>query len=302
MTIDDVAGANMGASPGVEELMDARRMAVLSVTLLCFLAGCGTGSQTTTSQPVAVSLNSGNWAFFPPNPLSGGSISLPPFLSGSLMSSAGQVSGDFLVSPVFDACPLISSIDLALTGTVKGSQLTLTSASWNSGVFTVTGTVAPDGNSISGQWSVKGGCADGANGGLNASYVPPVTGTWTGVLAPLPGQSANALTGSAATVQLVQAPEPTQFSFPLSGTIAISGSSCGFSSGTLMQLPGGDPLAPSSITGYTWSAEAQMNDGKSLVIAVGDLSQSTTGTWMMALGVSGGGCDGAFAMATLARQ
>lgn len=282
--------------------MSARLVAVLTAVSFGFFAGCGGGTDTITSQPAAVNPTSGNWVFIPANPLAGGSVSLPPFLSGSLMASAGQMSADFLVSPVFEACPLTTSIDVALTGTVKGSQMTLTSAPWNSGVFTVTGVVGSDGNSFSGQWSVKGGCADGASGELAANYVPAVTGTWTGVLGTAPGQASGVLTGSTVTLQLVQAAEPTQFSFPLSGTITVSGSTCGFSSGTLMQLPGGDPLAPSSVTGYTWTAEAQMSDGKSVVVAVGVLSSSSTGSWLMEMGVAGGSCDGASGLATLTRQ
>jgi hypothetical protein len=250
-----------------------------------------------------VNPTSGNWAFIPANPLAGsGTVSLPPFLSGSVMASGSQVAAHFLVSPVFETCPLTTTIDVALTGTVKGSQMTLTSAPWNSGVFTVTGVVASDGNSFSGQWSVKGGCADGASGELAANYVPAVTGTWTGVLGTAPGQSSSVLTGSTATLQLVQAAEPTQFSFPLSGTITLSGSTCGFSSGTLMQLPGGDPLAPSSITGYTWTAEAQMSDGKSLVIVVGVPASTSADTWRTVFSVVGGSCDGAFGEATLSGQ
>ncbi len=282
--------------------MSARLVAVLTAVSFGFCAGCGSGTDITTSQPAAVNPTSGNWVFIPANPLAGGSVSLPPFLSGSLMASAGQLSADFLVSPFSQSCSLSTNFDVTLTGTVKGSQMTLTSAPWNSGVFTVTGVVASDGNSFSGQWSVKGGCADGASGELAANYVPEVTGTWSGVLGTTPGQSSSVLTGSTATLQLVQAAQPTQFSFPLSGTLTLSGSTCGFSSGTLMQLPGGDPLAPSSITGYTWTAEAQMNDGKSVVIAVGVLGSSSTGSWLMEMGVAGGSCDGASGLATLTRQ
>jgi len=282
--------------------MSTRLVAVLTALSFGVLAGCGSGTQTKGSQPAAVDPTSGNWVFVPANPLSGGTVSLPPFLSGSLMASGGQLTADFLVSPFSVSCSLSTSFDVSLTGTVQGSQLTLTSAPWNSGVFTVTGTVGSGGSSFSGEWSVKGGCADGASGEFAANYVPAVTGTWTGVLGTVPGQSSTVLTGSTVTLQLVQAAEPTQFSFPLTGTITVSGSSCGFSTGTLMQLPGGDPLAPSSITGYNWTAEAEMSDGKSIVAAVGVLDASNAGSWLMEMGVAGGSCDGATGLTTLIRQ
>jgi hypothetical protein len=69
-----------------------------------------------------------------------------------------------------------------------------------------------------------------------------------------------------------------------------------------MQLPGGDPLAPSSITGYTWTAEAQMSDGKSLVIVVGVPASTSADTWRTVFSVVGGSCDGAFGEATLSGQ
>jgi len=284
--------------------MGARTSAVLSAVLVCLVAGCGgdSGSMTMSQDPVA-NLASGNWAFLPANPLAGSSISIPPFLGGSLMNNGGQLSADFLLAlPIFTACPLTtsSSFDVAFTGSLKGSQMTLTSSPWNSGMFTVTGTVATDGNSFGGSWSVKGGCADGASGTVTASYVPAVTGTWTGVLAPFPAQTSSPLTGSTATLQLVQAGQPTRFSFPLSGSITLSGSNCPFTSGTFIQLPGGDPLEPSSITGDEITAEAQMNDGQSQVIAVA--VPSSAGTWVMAMSVFGGVCDGATGTATLTRQ
>lgn len=284
--------------------MGARLAAVLTAVSFGLLGGCGDGSLTPTMHTATVSPSSGNWAFSPANPLAGDSISLPPFLGGSLMVSGGQISADFLVLPVLSACPvgIGANFDVQLTGSVSNNQLTLTSMPWNGGVFTITGAVASDGNSFTGQWSVKGGCATGAGGALVASYVPSVTGTWSGVLAALPGQTANGLTGAAATLQLVQSSTPTAFSFPLSGTIAISGSTCGFSSGTLVQLPGSDPLDPSSVIGQAWTAEAQMSDGKSVVVAVGVENSLSPGAWLVDLTVAGGACDGAFGTTTVSLQ
>ena len=285
--------------------MRPRKSLVLATVAVWLLAGCGEGSgrRSSIQTPAAVVPTSGNWAFPPAVLSSVGLVTSQPFIGGSLVANGDAISTDFLVLPVFPSCPMgEDSLDATLTAQVKGSQMTLTSAPWNNGVFTVTAQVAADGNSFSGDWSVKGGCGDGVSGLLAGSFIPNVTGTWAGALTPEPGKSSTPLTGASVTLQMAQALTPNRYSYPLSGTLTISGSTCGLLSGTLMQVPVGYPSAPSSISGYNWTAEAQMSDGRSLVIAVGVMNPSIPGSWVMELGVSGGTCDGAMGSATLARQ
>jgi hypothetical protein len=218
------------------------------------------------------------------------------------MVNGNNVSADFLPG-LLTECTVVSGVDMVLTGTVGNSKISMTSAAWGGTVFTVTGTVSSDGQTISGNWSGKGGCADGQSGALQLQYVPSITGKWTGVLGALPvlsglpTASPGGLGGAAVTFQFEQSATPVQFSFPLSGTISISGSTCGFSSGTLLQISPSVPLVPSSITGPTWDIEATMDDGSQL-IATG-VKSAISGQWIAVLEVQGGACNGAEAQATL---
>jgi hypothetical protein len=270
---------------------------------LFLLVACGGGSGTL--KPIAATAipNTGNWSFGPV--ATPGTISLPPFFGGSLTVAGNNVTADVLpnlVTLIPSGCSLPGDLGMTLAGTLNQSQITLTSASWNGEVIGVSGTVSADGNSISGTWSVKGGCTDGLSGHLLGSYVPPVTGTWSGTAGVLPGQTNTQLAGATLTLQLQQSATPDQFSFPLTGTVKVAGSPCGFTSGTLLQ-PGGDPLVSSSITGNLLSVEAQMDDGKTLLIATGAPSPPASGQqWTTVFEVLGGGCDGAMAIAPMSRQ
>lgn len=276
--------------------MRARVAAVLAV-VASLLGGCTnpSGPGMTSAVPV-----SGNWQFYlpPSTTLSG----FPLLLAGSLMTSGNSVSGDFLTG-VVTGCAISASPGIVLTGTVSNSRITMTSAAWDGTVFTVTGTVSPDGQTISGTWSGKGGCADGQSGTLGLAYIPSLTGAWTGVLGALPALnglppvSPGGLAGATITFQLQQAAAPVQFSFPLSGTVTVSGSACGFTSGTLVQINPIVPLAPSSVTGPLWNAEAQMNDGSQMIAT--STRSVVSGQWTAIVDVIGGACDGAEAQAAL---
>lgn len=273
-------------------------MAAVLAAAISLAEGCGNpvGTGMTSAVPV-----SGDWMFsLPATP--GASQDLPPLTAGSLVVSGNSVSAYFLPG-VVSGCSAYLGTGIVLTGTVGDSKIAMTSTAWGGTVLSLTGTVSSDGQTISGTWSGKGGCADGQSGTLNLQYVPPVTGTWTGVLSALPGvgtlppTSLEGLAGATVTFQFQQSATPVQYSFPLSGTVSVSGSTCGFSSGTLIQINPMVPLAPSSITGPLWNTEATMNDG-SQMIATGARA-TFSGQWTAIVDVIGGACDGAEAQAKL---
>lgn len=276
--------------------MRVRMAAVLAVAVA--LAG-GCSEPGTPKMTPAVPM-SGNWQFSAVN--GSNSSAFPLLVAGSLMMNGDKVSADFL-SGLITQCAISASPDLVLTGTVSNSSLSMTSTAWDGTIFTVTGTVSSDGQSISGKWSGKGGCADGQSGSISLQYIPPVTGTWTGVLGAvpalpgLPASSPGGLGGATINFQFQQSATPVQFSFPLNGTVSVSGSTCGFGSGTLIQINPIVPLAPSSVTGPFWNVEATMSDG-SQMIGTGGRS-ALTGQWTAVVDVIGGVCDGAEAQATL---
>jgi hypothetical protein len=63
-------------------------------------------------------------------------------------------------------------ITVDLTGTLNGSDLLLTSSSVDGQVTTVTGTVSD--TSFTGTYHINGGCADGDQGSVIGTRVPPI--------------------------------------------------------------------------------------------------------------------------------
>lgn len=234
-------------------------------------------------------------------------------MAGSVMVSGAQISADLLAIPLFvtasssSTCTLPTTPDVTLTGTVQNAKLNMTSANWGGTTLTVTGTVSTDGQSISGSWSAKGGCIDGQSGSFVANYVPPLTGTWAGTASNLPTSlsgttTTSPLAGSNVTFQLQQSSTPDGYRFPLSGTVTVSGANCGFTNGTLLGPSALLPQPISAVTGDTWNAVAQMDDGKSALIAAVGALPAKPGQWLTVFGVSGGACAGAVAQATLTKQ
>lgn len=282
--------------------MDARRWTACAGLALLLLAGCGAGSApgSGNSQTGALPV-SGNWTFSPST--ASRQISLPPFVGGSLAVKGSQVNADFMVFLVADtSCSLTSDLGVTLTGSVTNSILKLTSASWNGGVFTVNGSVAADGKTITATWSVSGGCADGQSGSTIATYVPPLTGTWTGTASEVVSGTTSPLVGAAVTLNLQQGATANQFTFPLSGSVTLSGTSCGFTNGTVIQLSNLTPLAPSSIVGQEWTLEAQMDDGRSLALLAGVPNLTKAGGWTAVIVIAGGSCNGAIGQASLGQS
>lgn len=288
--------------------MHVRRWILVGSLTICLLAGCGGGRSSMMSMgsatPVPVS---GNWTF---GPAIGGTTSLPsipPFLGGSLTVTGTQVSADLLaILTSATACTATFSPDMTLSGTVQSAQMKLTSTTWYGSVVTITGTVSTNGQSISGSWSAKGGCADGQSGTFAASYVQPFTGTWTGTASNLPagltGATTNSpLAGANLTFQLQQSSTPQQFLFPFSGSMTVSGTNCGFTQGTLVPSESGFGSGSGAV-GNTLLIEATMDDGKSVLIVTGVPTPQNPSQWLVILEVVGGACNLASAQATLAKQ
>lgn len=291
--------------------MHARRWIAVACLLPLVLAGCSGGSMTAKDPPPQTTpvLLSGNWAFEPVPGIGTTPVVLPPFIGGSISVNGTQISADVLtLLLVTTGCPITSSPDVMLTGSVAKGQISLTSTAWNGAVFTVTGSVGADGQSITATWSAKGGCVDGRSGSFLCNYIAPVTGTWTGTASNLPPQisgtsTTSPLNGANITFQLQQSSTSTGYAFPLSGSVTVAGTSCGFTHGTLVQEPLVVGPAPSYVIGNNWTIVAQMDDSKSILIAAGGPVPLNSGQWLAVVTVTGGGaCDGTFAEATLTKQ
>ena len=205
-------------------------LAVLFVScLLCM--GCGGGSSN-SSGPYS-SITSGNWSLTATSTVTSG---LVLSIGGSLTQSGNVVSGTVLVSSSVSSCPSLSAVAIPFTGTFSGDVLTLTSANVN-GQFVRVNAIG-SGSSLTGTYSVVGGCADGDKGTIAASYLPPLTGTWTGTFtnpdgSPVPVNPNNPREYATASLTLTQSATAIDGSFPLSGTFNTNFVSTCFVSGTI---------------------------------------------------------------------
>jgi hypothetical protein len=199
----------------VEDFMSFRRWLQFGLSLLA--AGILAVSFTGCSNSKSFFLTQGNWAF------SATSSSGPPFVIGGNVTQSGQVvSGTVHISgsTCFDVSEAIS-----ISGTLNGSSLVLQVPSSSGQEITVTGTATT--NSVSGNYSVAGGCANGDSGTVMGNAVPSISGTWTGPI----NESGGA--GETLSIALTQAATASaDGSFALTGTVTYANSTCS-KSGTI---------------------------------------------------------------------
>lgn len=164
---------------------------------------------------------------------------------------------------------------MGLTGTLTGSNVSLTSTSVAGQVTTFTGSITD--NAFTGTYTINGGCANGDQGNVTGINVPPITGKLNGTFTPSGGEAFDMV------AQLIQGRASSEGSFGVTGTV-LSNTSC-FSSGTIKSatFPSG-----SFILGTSVALEIQTDNGT--VAFLGTANQSTSeisGDYT----VSGGTCD-----------
>jgi hypothetical protein len=175
----------------------------------------------------------------------GGSISP----SGNSVSGAAHINGSNCIDP-------LSTVDL--TGTLTGSDLSLTATSVDGQVTTLTRTISDDtftathlpGEFI-GTYAINGGCAGGDKGNVTGVIVPSMTGNWAGDLTSGAGDI------NRVGVGLIQGTARSDGSFGLTGAVWFETGTC-FQSGMIMSgtFPSG-----SYIVGRDVSLEIQTNNG-----------------------------------------
>ena len=187
---------------------------VLAGVFALALAGCGANSN--------LALTQGNWSITATPP--GGGVNNNFFIGGNLTQNGGSLTGT--MSVVSSLCFAPSQI-VNFTGTVKGKNVTLTSASVGGEVITVTAT-GTSGSALAGTYSIVGGTTcNGQTGSITASPVPSISGTWSGPINPSSG--GNSVTLAIAFTQSATA--STDGAFALTGSLTYTGSTC--SSGTI---------------------------------------------------------------------
>lgn len=218
------------------------------------LAGCG----STVSN---MAVTQGNWAFsaISTAPAKVQGIATTFLLGGNLTQSGSTLSGTLSVQQ--DNC--ISDQTLSFTGTVKGKDITLTSAAFDGNVISVTASGTKD--SLSGNYTITGGCAD--QGTFTAAAVPSISGTWNGTLVNTGFGSGRGISNVGISVALTQAASAGEDgSFALTGTVTYTGSGCAEPSS----------LVQASIAGSL--VKIQANSGFGYVASLDSLTSPTSMT------------------------
>jgi len=272
-----------------------KRQIILAVLFLSWVLciSCGGGSSS-SSGPYST-INSGNWSLTATSTVTSG---LVLSIGGSLTQSANVVSGIMLVSSSASNCPSLSGTAIPFTGSFRGNTLTLKSANF-SGQF-VTLNAVGSGNSLTGTYSVAGGCADGDKGTIAAIFLPPLTGTWNGTFrnpdgTPIPINPGNSYFGYAtATLTLTQSATAINGQFPLSGTFDTN-LGYGFCSGT---IPDGGISTAAYVMG-TFVVIKSGSAGGGEIHFVGQLEETEFGPVIYGRIVSGTGSCGIPALLSL---
>jgi hypothetical protein len=217
------------------------KLAFLSALAAIFalaLAGCGSSNNTALTQ--------GNWSVTATS--SGDALSRNAqshnaqshnaqplaesgtfYIGGNLTQNGANLTGTMYV--VGSEC--FNSAGVAFTGTVNGNNVTLTtdSPSLAGQVITVTATAA-SASSLSGTYTVAGGCDDGDSGTVSASAAVPITGTWAGSLSNCEAEKNGCANANISFDMTQGTTAATDGGFPLTGSITYTNSGCS-ASGTI---------------------------------------------------------------------
>jgi hypothetical protein len=192
--------------------------ALASLALMLSLAGCADDGVVydTPQNPV-----NGNWQVS----ASSGSVPLP-LISGSLVNGSINL-GSTPVTGIFHAdtttgCATVSDL-INVSGTTNSQGVTTLTGSVAGGTLTVSGTLAPDGRSLTNAtMNVSGGqCAFASSAQAAVQNYSAVTGTYAGTFSDAKGPVMNV------TASLTQAPNgDSNGNFTLSGTASLGTNTC----------------------------------------------------------------------------
>ncbi len=179
------------------------------------LAGCGGGSN--------LALTQGNWSVTATSTASARAAAPTFLIGGNLTQNGSAITGAMYV---IDSLCFPASQQLAITGTVKDKNITLTTATFNDQVITVTAT-GSDPSTLSGTYKVTGsGCDGGDQGTVTATAMPSISGTWNGLVP----SNGNGITQATISVALTQAAAASaDGTFSLTGTVTYTNSTCSVS-------------------------------------------------------------------------
>ncbi len=204
----------------------------------------------------------------------------PATIAGGINQSGSSLSGAVLVagSKCFDR-----QTTIGLTGTLTGSNVSLTSTAADGQVTTLTGSIRDDArngtdSAFTGTYAVNGGCANGDNGSVTGIRIPFIGNILKGTFTTSRGE-----TFDMAGDEAQYGTPSTEGSFGITGTVTFR-TSC-FSSGTI--TPGTFPSG-SFIIGTSVALEIETDNGT--VTFLGTLNRDRSEI-RGAYAVVGGTCD-----------
>jgi hypothetical protein len=208
--------------------------ASLAAIFVVALVGCGSNNNLTLTQ--------GNWSIAA---ISNGGLARQNgkkhdgksnvseadiYIGGNITQTGSNIAGTMYIVDNISNC-LTANNGIPFTGTVKGTQVTITSPSLNGAVITVlaSGTTTSTTTSLTGTYSVAGGCADGDTGTVTANVVAPITGTWAGSLSNC-AAGTNGCSTATISVDMTQASTASSDgTFAITGNVTYTNSACSVS-------------------------------------------------------------------------
>lgn len=266
---------------------------MVAITILAagVAAGCGVdskgpGAYTPPTAPPTTASATGNWEI---TFTATSGDSLFPTLSGYIKDDESDspptpFTTAEMTANASSGC-FIGRNSIFLYGDVSGAQLPLHSDSVNGQFLSFTGTLNAKATTMSGTYSVTGGCADGATGTISGEEISPVSGTYSG-----------SDEGGTLQLQLTQNPYGNGNGyFEFSGSAAVSGISC-FNTGKIV-------TASSLITGNSLLLTLSTSDptGAELILQ-GTVDPAGSTITLSSIKVTAGNCAGSYGTATLNLQ
>ena len=253
----------------------------LLASFVCLTAGCGSGGSASgggsaTPPPPSAGNISGNWQ---------GSLASSSTMSSSIFGSIDQSggvtsSGQFTTSVfhITSSC-FVSNPDIPAQGFVDGSAVTLNSFTVASQNVVLNATAGSTGDTLTGTFSIYGGCADGSKGIFTAQRYDPLTGTFSASFPSAPTSTARLLLTQTTA-------DDGGGGFDMTGTASFSGFNC-FNSASITEGTG------SRVSGSSFILEMATNEAAGSTVAIsGTFNPSATYISNLSYKVTGGACNG----------
>lgn len=253
--------------------------AILALFCTGLLSGCGGTVGTSLGQNSSISLT-GNWQLVAT--ATNGTPAFSNFAGFINQPLNGGLTAVFQVEP--GTCYL-GATTVPTSGTVTGTDVSLSSFSVNGQYIYITSTVNATNDQLTGTYQINGGCANGGTGTITGTRYAPLSGTYKGML----GSSSRT-----ATLSLTQGALGNGSGYsPVTGSATFSGISC-FTTAT---LGANDGTVLGSAAQLTFTA----TDGETVTL-IGSINPVADSLSISSGTVSGGACSGPLGTGALAQS